>query len=186
MAHTTYPSDLPVPVDDGACSHLTSTRVPQLSFKATDSSIVSLSTLPGLTIVFCYPRTGAPNEVVPDSWNSIPGARGCTPQACSFRDNLPELKNLGVTTLFGLSTQSTEYQQEVHERLHLPYQLLSDDTLEFVDALRLPTFDWEGKRVVRRLTLAVKDGVIVKHWYPVFPPDKNVDEVIAWLRESKA
>lgn len=133
----------------------------------------------------CYPRTGAPDEVVPDDWNAIPGARGCTPQACSFRDRLPELKSLGVARLFGLSTQSTEYQREVHDRLHLPYDLLSDEDLAFQRALNLPTFTWEGKTLVRRLSLAIEGAKIVKWWYPIFPPDSNVGHVITWLEQRK-
>lgn len=142
------------------------------------SALVDLSKLSGLTIIFCYPRTGAPNETVPASWDAIPGARGCTPQACSFRDNLPALKAAGVENLFGLSTQDTAYQSEVRGRLHLPYDLLSDEKGEFREALGLPTFEWEGKKVIRRLTLAVEGGRIIKCWYPVFPPDANVDQVL--------
>lgn len=128
----------------------------------------------------CY--TGAPNETIPDSWNSIPGARGCTPQACSFRDNMPQLTSLGVKKIFGISTQSPDYQAEVHDRLHLPYDLLSDEKLELQQGLNLPTFDWEGKKLIRRLSFAVEDGKITKWWYPVFPPDKGVDDVIEWLK----
>jgi len=128
------------------------------------------------------PETGAPNEVVPDSWNAIPGARGCTPQACSFCDNMPELKSLGVSQIFGISTQSPDYQAEVHARLHLPYDLLSDEKLEWQKALNLPTFEWEGKKVIRRLSMAISQGQILKWWYPVFPPDRGVDLVIEWLK----
>jgi len=188
MAHLTYPANLPVPTDDGACDYLSSkpSLPPDFTLTSTGGSAISLHSLPGLTIIFCYPRTGAPGEVVPESWNSIPGARGCTPQACSFRDNLPALTKLGVTTLFGLSTQDAEYQKEARDRIGLKYELLSDVDLKFVDTLKLPTFDWEGKRLVRRLTLALEEGKIVKHWYPVFPPDKNVDEVLDWLKERQA
>jgi len=190
----TYPSDLPKPEDDGACDHLTNASVPaSISLPSTSTSDpsnnpkkITLSTLLGLTIVFIYPRTGAPGEVVPPDWDAIPGARGCTPQACSFRDNLPQLQSLGVTQLYGLSTQDTEYQREVHDRLHLPYDLLSDEKLELQSALNLPTFEWEGKKVIRRLTLAIEEGgKIVKWWYPVFPPDSNVHQVIEWLKERQ-
>lgn len=125
--------------------------------------------------------TGAPNETVPDSWNSIPGARGCTPQACSFRDNLPQLTSYGVSQIYGISTQPSLYQAEVHERLHLPYDLLSDEQLTFQRGLDLPTFEWEGKKVLRRSMLAVENGRIIKWWYPVFPPDRGVEDVLHWL-----
>ena len=181
---TTFPADLPIPHDDGLCDHLTNAVLPDISLPNTSdpSSLVNLSHLRNLTIVFCYPRTGAPDEKVPPAWDAIPGARGCTPQACSFRDNLPALKAHGVYELFGLSTQGTEYQKEVKERVHLPYDLLSDEKLEFVRAMKLPTHDWEGKKVVRRVTLAVEDGKVIKCLYPVFPPDKNVDDVLDWMK----
>lgn len=179
----TFPSDLPVPVDDGACAHLTvGAAVPSVTLSSTSGGTLDISTLKGLTIIFCYPRTGAPGETVPKSWDLIPGARGCTPQACSFRDTSSELYGLGVNQLFGLSTQDTLYQMEVKERLHLPYDLLSDKDLVFVRALKLPTFEWEGKVVVKRLTMAVKDGVIVQTWYPIFPPDISARQVVEWLK----
>lgn len=121
---------------------------------------------------------------MPDSWNAIPGARGCTPQACSFRDLSRDLLGLGVSHIFGCSTQDTSYQQEVKDRTHLPFQLLSDEQLELVSALKLPTFDWEGNKVIRRLTLAVEDGKIIKIWYPVFPPDANAGQVRDWLSKE--
>ncbi|MCJ1294177.1 hypothetical protein MMC34_005734 [Xylographa carneopallida] len=184
MAHSTFPSDLPIPQDDGACNHLPDTALPNINLPSTGdlSHFVNLSQLQELTIIFCYPRTGGPNEVVPATWDAIPGARGCTPQACSFRDNLPALKEYGVKNVYGLSTQSTEYQKEVHERLHLPYELLSDEGLAFVEAMRLPTIGWEGKRLVKRITLAVEEGKVVKYWYPVFPPDRNVLDVLEWVK----
>lgn len=156
--------------------------LPSLALPTTSANEVDVSTLSGLTIVFCYPRTGAPGETVPDSWNSIPGARGCTPQACSFRDLSQEFLQLGVSHIFGLSTQDTAYQQEVKERLHLPFPLLSDENLEFTKALNLPTFVWEENKVLKRLTMAIRDGKVVKVWYPVFPPDKNASDVVQWLR----
>ena len=140
-----------------------------------------MSKLLGLAIIFCYPRTGAPGEQIPDEWNVIPGARGCTPQACSFRDEMGELRKRGVRAIFGVSTQDTPYQQEVKTRVHLPYELLSDADLEFTTALNLPTFEWQGKQLIKRLALAVEDGRITKVWYPVFPPDANAKEVVAWL-----
>ncbi|KAF2493878.1 hypothetical protein BU16DRAFT_582907 [Lophium mytilinum] len=182
MAHTTFPSDLPVPQDDGACAHLVNTKLPSLPLIATSGESVDLSTLPDLTIVFCYPRTGARGETVPEEWNAIPGARGCTPQACGFRDMKEELRALGVNSLFGLSTQDTAYQVEVKGRLHLPFELLSDDQSRLVGALKLPTFEWEDRVLVKRLTLAIQSGTIVKVWYPVFPPDKSAEEVAVWLK----
>jgi len=137
---------------------------------------------PQLTILS---NTGAPNETVPSSWNAIPGARGCTPQACSFRDSLSELKSLGVSNIFGISTQSPAYQAEVHERLHLPYDLLSDENLEFQKALKLPTFEWEGGKVLRRSMIVLQKGRVIKWFYPVFPPDKGVEDLIAWLKEQQ-
>lgn len=144
--------------------------------------MVDPASLSGLNILFCYPRTGAPNENIPAEWNEIPGARGCTPQACSFRDASKEFSELGVKHIFGVSTQDTPYQQEIKERVHLPYQLLSDEKLEMVKALKLPTFEYQGKTLIKRLTLAVEDGEVVHVWYPVFPPDKSASEVLEWLK----
>jgi peroxiredoxin len=127
----------------------------------------------------------APGETVPDSWNAIPGARGCTPQACSFRDSFSDIKGLGVSQVFGVSTQSPSYQAEVHERLHLPYDLLSDENLQLQKTLNLPTIDWDGGKLLRRVTLAIRDGKIVNVWYPVFPPDKSAEQVVTWLKEQK-
>ncbi|RMZ67452.1 redoxin family [Pyrenophora seminiperda CCB06] len=140
MAHTTFPSALPIPQDDGACSHLTGARVPSLPLFATSGDQLDVSIFSDLTIVFCYPRTGAPGETITDNWKSILGARGCTPQACSFRDLMNDLHELGIRRVFGLSTRSTAYHKEAKDRLHLPYGLLSDENLEFVNALKLPTF----------------------------------------------
>lgn len=175
-------------MDDGACNHLSGTAFPSLSLPSTAGNSVDPSELSGLTIIFCYPRTGAPNETVPDEWNEIPGARGCTPQACSFRDASRDFLALGVSHIFGTSTQDTPYQQELKERIHLPYQLLSDEKLEMIKALKLPTFEFNGMTLIKRLTLAVEDGTIVRVWYPVFPPDKSASEVMEWLktREDRA
>lgn len=140
-----------------------------------------MSKLHGLAVIFCYPRTGAPGEVIPDEWNVIPGARGCTPQACGFRDEMGQLRALGVRAIFGVSTQDTPYQQEIKLRVHLPYDLLSDANLDFVTALNLPTFTWQGNTLIKRLALAIQDGQITRVWYPVFPPDANAKEVVAWL-----
>lgn len=163
---------------------MTNFELPSIKLPPTShpEKLVDISKLTGLSIIFCYPRTGAPDEVVPPEWDTIPGARGCTPQACSFRDNLPDLKKYGVTNLFGCSTQDTAYQQEVHDRIHLPYDLLSDEKLEFLQGLKLPYFEYKGKKLIKRLSVAIEDGKIVKHWYPIFPPDSNVHEVLDWLK----
>lgn len=181
FADTTFPSDLPVPQDDGACSHLTGLQAPSVSLTSTSGEQVDLASLSGLTILFCYPRTGAPGENVSDEWNMIPGARGCTPQACAFRDLAQQLYKLGVKQLFGISTQDTPYQQEARERNHLPYQLLSDEKLELAKALELPTFEWKGEQLIKRMAMAIEDGKIVRVWYPVFPPDRNAGDVLEWL-----
>src|SRR5206468_4440211 len=137
------PGDLPAPQDDGAARHLMGMRLPSLVLKATDGSQVDLSKLPGRTVIYIYPRTGVPGQPLPSGWNEIPGARGCTPQSCGFRDHFTEFQALGVR-LFGLSTQDTNYQKEVVQRLHLPFELLSDEDLVLARSLRLPTFEVES------------------------------------------
>jgi peroxiredoxin len=179
------PPDLPVPTDDGGARHLTGLKLPLLALPATNGSSVDLSQLAGRTLLYIYPRTGRPGVPLPDGWDAIPGARGCTPQSCGFRDHLGELKQLGVTNVFGLSTQDRDYQREVAERLHLPFLLLSDVDLRFTRALNLPTFVVAGMTLLKRMALVIDDGTIVKVFYPVFPPDKNAEEVIAWLLASK-
>jgi peroxiredoxin len=178
------PPDIPVPQDDGAARHLTGVRLPSLALAATDGSNVDLSKLSGRTVVYIYPRTGVPGQALPDGWDQIPGARGCTPQSCSFRDHFAELKQLGVARLYGLSTQDTAYQREAAERLHLPFAILSDEGLELARAIKLPTFTTAGMTLLRRMALVIDDGIITKVFYPVFPPDKNAEEVVAWLRAS--
>ena len=171
------PDDLPVPEDDGAADHLHGAPLPPVALPATDGSVVRLDELDGRSVVFAYPRTGRPGVQSPggdERWNAIPGARGCTPEACSFRDEAARFGALGVR-LFGLSTQDTEYQREAAERLHLPYPLLSDSALEFVQALSLPTFEVEGMTLIRRLTLIVAEGRIGDVVYPVFPPDRGAE-----------
>jgi len=175
------PKDLPVPQDDGACNHLTGMKLPALALASTRGRRVDLSTLAGTTVVYIYPRTGRPDQEVPTGWNAIPGARGCTPQSCAFRDHYQELRRLGVAELFGLSTQDTAYQQEAVDRLHLPFELLSDAKLKFTRALRLPMFEVDGMKLIKRITLIARDGKIVKVFYPVFPPDSNAGAVIKWL-----
>ncbi len=179
------PPELPVPQDDGGARHLTGMRLPDIALPATDGVQVNLSALNGRTVVYIYPRTGVPGVDLPDGWNDIPGARGCTPQSCSFRDHFGELKRLGVAQLFGLSTQDTAYQQEAVARLHLPFAILSDDKFALTDALKLPTFVTSGMRLLKRMTWVIDDGVIVKVFYPVFPPDKSAAEVVGWLQADK-
>ena len=178
------PADLPIPRDDGAARHLTGRKLPALALAATDGSRVDLSKLRGRTVVYIYPRTGVPGQASPEGWDQIPGARGCTPQSCSFRDHFAELKRLGVAHLFGLSTQDTAYQSEAAERMHLPFPLLSDQKLELARALELPTFTVAGMTLLKRMALVIDDGAIAKVFYPVFPPDKNAEEVIAWLASA--
>src|SRR5262245_42322923 len=182
---TVLPSDIPVPQDDGAGRHLTGLKLPAVALKGTDGSEVDLSTLPGRTVVYIYPRTGVPGQNPPDGWDAIPGARGCTPQSCSFRDHFAELNRLGVGHLYGLSTQDSDYQREAAERLHLPFPILSDAALKLAKAIGLPTFTVAGMTLFKRMALVIEDGVIAKVFYPVFPPDKNAEEVIAWLRASR-
>lgn len=174
---TQLPDDLPVPEDDGAADHLRGVPLPPLPLAATDGTSVRLDELPGISVVFAYPRTGRPGEESPggdEAWNAIPGARGCTPEACSFRDEKARFSAVGAR-VFGLSTQDTEYQREAVERLHLPYPLLSDEDLRFTRALDLPSFEVEGMTLIRRLTLIVVEGRIEDLVYPVFPPDRGAE-----------
>jgi peroxiredoxin len=178
------PDDLPVPVDDGAARHLTSLTLPDVTLAATDGSQVKLARLSGRTVVYIYPRTGRPGQALPTGWNAIPGARGCTPQSCSFRDHFDELKSLGVRQVYGLSTQDSDYQREVVERLHLPFAILSDAGFALQRALRLPTFEVDGMVLLKRMALVIDDGTVTKVFYPVFPPDRSAAEVIDWLRTN--
>ena len=164
------------------CSHLAGMQLPSVPLISTADRMVELAEISGRTVVYCYPRTGRPDQDPPQGWNEIPGARGCTPQSCAFRDHYQELRVLGAE-VFGLSTQDTNYQKEAAERLHLPFPLLSDERLLFTKALNLPTFTVESATLIRRLTLVVRDGFVEHVFYPVFPPDKNPDEVIDWLRK---
>ncbi len=179
------PPDLPVPLDDGACDHLSGLAMPAITLRSTDGVDVSLDDAAApRTVVFAYPRTGRPGEEPPGgtaAWNAIPGARGCTPQACAYRDHFAELTALGVRVV-GLSTQDTAYQRELVDRLGLPYPILSDDHLALATALRLPTFDTEGLTLLRRLTLVIEGGRIEQVFYPVFPSDRDAEQVVDWLR----
>ena len=187
MANATEAPDwskIPAPQDDGGTNHLPGTKLPVVPLAATDGSMIDLAALRGRTVVYAYPRTGAPGAPSPDGWDLIPGARGCSPQACSFRDHYVELKALGVDHLFGLSTQDTAYQKEAVERLRLPFPLLSDEHLNLARALQLPTFEAAGMTLLKRFTLIINNGVIEHVFYPVFPPDRNVTEVIDRLRRA--
>jgi len=179
---TFLPPGIPVPQDDGAARHLTGMKLPDLALPATRGGAINLALLAGRSVLYIYPRTGVPGVDLPPGWDDIPGARGCTPQSCGFRDHFAELKALGVSHLFGLSTQDTDYQREAAERLHLPFAILSDAKLAFARALNLPTFSVAGMTLLKRMALVIDDGVIDKVFYPVFPPDQNAAEVVAWLR----
>jgi peroxiredoxin len=176
----TIPEDLPVPEDDGAADHLLGAVVPAVSLKATTGDTVRLDELKGRTVLFCYPRTGRPDEELPPGWNAIPGARGCTPEACGFRDAHHQFEELGVR-VFALSTQPSDYQREMAGRLHLPFPVLSDERLELTRSLGLPTFETSGWTLLKRLTLVIDDGRIGQVFYPVFPPDAHAGEVLGWL-----
>jgi len=155
--------------------------MPSVPLAATDGANVDLSSLPGLVVVYAYPRTGIPGIENPAGWDLIPGARGCSPQSCAFRDHFAELKALGVNHLFGLSTQDTAYQLEAATRLHLPFPILSDEHLRLAGALRLPTFHTSGMTLLKRLTFVIRDGKIEHVFYPIFPPDRNASDVMTWL-----
>ena len=178
-------STIPAPIDDGATRHLPGLNWPPVSLEGTDGKIHDLSTLKGLTVVYAYPRTGQPGVENPDGWDLIPGARGCTPQSCSFRDHFAELKALGVDHLFGLSTQTVDYQREAAERLHLPFPILSDENLILTLALNLPTFEADGMTLLKRCTFILLKGKIHHIFYPVFPPDQSASDVTRWLRAQK-
>ena len=185
----TLPDDLPVPIDDGACDHLAGLVLPFIPLSSTDGQQIDLAALHGRTVVYVYPRTGRPDQPGSAEWDAIPGARGCTPQSCGFRDHDAELRALGASAIFGLSTQTTDYQREVVERLHLPFPLLSDSRLVFTRALRLPTFEFEpypgeSSTHLKRMALVIRDGRIEKVFYPVFPPNRNAEDVVAWLRTN--
>lgn len=177
-------SALPEPQDDGAAAHLLGHRLPAVSLAATDGESIDLARLVGRTIVYVYPMTGQPGRPLPHGWDDIPGARGCTPQSCAFRDHFAELRAAGADRVFGLSTQDTHWQHEAAARLHLPFALLSDADLALTRALGLPTFAADGATLMKRMSLVIDDGRISHVIYPVFPPDKNAAEVLAWLKAN--
>lgn len=181
----TLPDHLPVPVDDGACAHLTGAALPAIALAKCSGGTVDLSTVTGTVVTYCYPMLGNPDAPPLPGWNEIPGARGCTPQACAFRDHHAGLRERGVT-LYGISAQPVEEQREAHARLLLPFELLNDAGLAFARALELPTFTYSGRRLIRRLTLISVDGTIRKVFYPVFPPDRNAREVLEWITAQPA
>lgn len=179
------PADLPVPVDDGAADHLPRLAVPRVVLPSTSGKSVALDDLgAGRTVLYVYPLTGRPDRDLPDGWDSIPGARGCTPEACDFRDHHGELLDAGATRVFGVSTQDSDYQREVVDRLRLPFAMLSDTELRLAALLRLPTFQAGGTTLFKRITLVVRDGVVEHVFYPVFPPGAHAREVLAWLRAT--
>ncbi len=178
------PPDLPAPLDDGAADHLPGRALPALALPATTGGTVDLAEAAarvGTLVLYVYPRTGVPGEPSPDGWDAIPGARGCTPQSCAFRDHRVELRELGAEVL-GLSAQPAAEQAEFAAREHLPFALLSDPGLRLAEALTLPTFDVAGMRLYKRITLVVEGGTVARAFYPVFPPDRNAADVVAWLR----
>jgi len=178
-------SQIPAPLDDGAAKHLVGTTIPPVALSATDGSQVTLSSLPGRVVLFAYPRTGEPGKVsLVDDWDMIPGARGCTPQTCAFRDLHKDLTDAGAQHVFGLSTQDNAYQREMAERLHVPFRILSDSDLAMTRALKLPSMDVAGMTLIKRLALIIDDAKITHVFYPVFPPDRNAGDVLAWLRAN--
>lgn len=177
------PDNLPVPKDDGACSHLLGTSLPNMELPTTNGQLIDFSSIKSV-VIYCYPMTGRPDTQLPDGWEQIPGARGCTPQSCSFRDHYRELQALD-TEVYGLSTQATDDQQEAKSRLHLPFELVSDINLDFIKELNLPTFQVEGMILTKRVTLIAQNGLISKVFYPVFPPDENADQVLDFLLSRK-
>jgi peroxiredoxin len=182
----TLPANLPEPGDDGAADHLPGAGVPRVALPSTDGEEVELAALSGRTIVYAYPRTGRPGEPsLVEDWDLIPGARGCTPESCGFRDHHAELAAAGAR-VFGLSTQDTAYQQEAVSRLGLTFPLLSDADLRLARAMGLPGFEVAGQTLLKRLTLLLADGVVERVWYPVFPPDRHAAEVLAWLQATPA
>ena len=181
---TLLPEGLPVPQDDGAADHLTGMPMPGLTLTTSAGAPLDLRALPsGRTVVYLYPLTGRPGVDLPEGWDAIPGARGCSTEACDFRDHFTELHDAGAAAVYGMSSQSPAYQAEVVERLRLPFAMISDEGMLLADALRLPTFRAEGhERLYSRLTLIVRDGIVEHVFYPIFPPNTHAQHVLAWLR----
>ncbi len=181
--YESLPDNLPIPVDDGACDHLVGMQLPNLKLKATSGGRINLSKIAGKVVVYCYPMTGQPGVPLPEGWDSIPGARGCTPQSCAFRDHHTQILQLGAR-VFGLSTQNSDYQKELALRLQLPFPILSDHAFEFCDALRLPTFTAAGKKLLKRVTIVSNGNSIESVHYPVFPSNTDPQWVIEHLAGS--
>lgn len=179
------PDNLPIPVDDGACDHLLRASIPAIPLLATSGDTINLGTLPGAVVAYFYPMIGRPDSPPLVGWNEIPGARGCTPQSCAFRDHHAELKSFAVN-VFGVSAQPLADQKEAKARLGLPFELLNDSQFALAEAMRLPTFDYQKSRLIKRLTVIAMDGVIRTVFYPVFPPDRNAEDVLAWFRNGGA
>jgi len=178
------PGDLPIPVDDGACDHLTGSRIPPVELKAATGTTIDLSSVEGTVVIFFYPMNGRPDSPPMTGWNDIPGARGCTPQSCSFRDHYSQLEKLGVR-VFGVSSQPLADQKEARDRLELPFELINDSNLDLAKAMNLPTFEYNSYTYIRRVTVISENGIIKKIFYPVFPPDKNMTDVIEWLENNE-
>lgn len=178
--YSDLPDDLPRPEDDGAARHLLGSTMPDVTLSATTGERIELAHLPRRTVLYAYPMTGVPGVPLPQGWNDMPGARGCTPQALAFKDHTPEIEAMGAD-VYGLSTQGSDYQRELVDRLHLPFPILSDADLSLTRALGLPTFEVDGKTLLKRLTMIVKDDVIEHVFYPVFPPNEAAATVLAWL-----
>jgi peroxiredoxin len=185
---TVLPDNLPVPRDDGAADHLTGLPMPALSLQASDGRSVDLATTgPGRTIIYLYPLTGRPGVDLPEGWDAIPGARGCSTEACDFRDHFTDLQAAGAAHVWGLSSQDPDYQAEVVERLHLPFTMLSDPDFTLADSLNLPTFSAPGhQRLYSRLTIVARDGRIEHVFYPIFPPNTHAQQVLNWLQAHPA
>jgi peroxiredoxin len=178
------PAGLPIPVDDGLAAHLEGLQLPDVSFKSTSGELVNLSRYQQKLVIYVYPLTGRSDVALPEGWDEIPGARGCTPQACDFSNHYQELQALN-TVVYGLSSQSTEYQSELKNRLHLPFDLLSDIDFLLRNTLRLPTFTVNALLLYKRITLIAEQAIIKKVFYPVFPPDQNARQVIDWLKSHQ-
>ena len=181
MNYTSVPDNLPEPVDDGAANHLKGMQLPSISMPSTSGQLIKLDTIQGWLVIYCYPMTGVPGVPLPANWDQIPGARGCTPQSNAYKEVHPQLRAMGVE-IFGLSTQTTAYQQELAERLQLPFAILSDHQLEFQQALKLPTFESAQNTLLKRLTMIAKDGVVQAVHYPVFPSHADAAWTLAYLK----
>ena len=176
---------IPAPIDDGSADHLEGMSIPNVALPSTERGQLYLGHLRGWSVLYFYPMTGRPGEPLPDGWDDIPGARGCTPQSCAFRDMSQELAENGVSAVFGISTQSTEHQQEAAGRLHLPFALLSDAELQLTTALQLPTMEVDGKLLIKRLTLVLHGTQVKRVFFPVFPPDRNAGDVLKFMESNQ-